>query len=175
MGEDSAKAYRECPVDHWSKKRDATVEEKAAIATEYTDKYLCTAMQIWVNIYSSYDVHMLTAFVRALHFINNFFKAFAEEYFSCITYPCSIILQRREYYPLLLDMYQHDCRALLTDIMGFGRRIKEYLPNCKSVVKLNKYINMAHTVTFYFKHVQKNNAAFWSKKPPNIKQILCKE
>ena len=32
----SCNTYEECLVDHWSKKREKTVEEKSALATEYT-------------------------------------------------------------------------------------------------------------------------------------------
>ena len=165
LGEKSAQVYRECPVDHWSKKRETTVEQKSALAIEYTDSYLNTAMQHLVNIYCSYDVNMVTKFVRALHFINNFFMAYTEEYFSSVIYPRSIIVNRQEYFQRLLDMYQHDTHALLSDIMGFGRQLKLYLGSCKSVVKLNKYIRIAHTVAFYFESVKKSNPAFWQQKP----------
>ena len=171
LGEESAKAYSECPVDHWSKKNQNTVEEKAALATEYTKKFENTAMLLIVKIYCTYDVAMMTRFLNALHFINNFFRKFAQEYFPNVIYPQNIIKKRSIYYPRLLDMYQHDCHALLSDIMGFGKRVKMYLRSCKNAVKLNKYIHMAHTVTFYLEHVKRNNPAFWDKQPQHVRKI----
>ena len=91
--------------------------------------------------------------------------AYTEEYFSSVIYPRSIIVNRQEYFPQLLEMYQHDAHALLSDIMGFGRQLKLYLGSCKSVMKLNKYIRIAHTVAFYFESVKKSNPAFWQQKP----------
>ena len=171
LGEESAKAYSDCPVDHWSQKRQKTVEEKASLATEYTKKFKNFAMLLLVKIYCTDNVRMMTRFVKALHFINNFLKAFAEEYFTNIIYPRNIIVKSDVYYPRLLDMYQHDCHALLADIMGFGKRVEMYLPSCKNAVKLNKYIHMAHTIAFYFEHVKKNNPAFWDTPPQHVRQI----
>ena len=165
LGEDSAKAYRECPIDHWSKKRQASVEDKASLATEYTDKYSNTAMNLLVNIYNTYNVCMLQNFLGGLHFINDFFRAFAAEYFSNICYPRSITVNSREYFPRLLDMYQHDCHALLSDIMGFARQIKRYLACCKNVVRLNKYILIAHTVAFYLEDVKMKFMLFGLENP----------
>ena len=58
-------------------------------------------------------------------------------------------------------MHQHDCHALLSDILGFAQWVQLELPMCKSVVKLNKYIQMAHMVTFFLDQVKKNNPTFW--------------
>ena len=63
----------ECHIDHWSKKREKTVEEKSGIANEYTQKYKNTVMELLVNIYKTHDNGKLTKLVKALHFINNFF------------------------------------------------------------------------------------------------------
>ena len=68
----------ECHIDHWSKKREKTVEDKSGIANEYTQKYKNMAMQLLVNIYETYDKGKLTKLVKALHFINNFFREFAD-------------------------------------------------------------------------------------------------
>ena len=161
LGKDSAGAYMECHIDHWSKKREKTVKEKSDITNEYTQKYKNTAMQLLVNIYETHDTGKLTKLVKALHFINNFFQEFADEYFPNIRYPNSIMVKQQEYYPCICVMHQHDCHALLSDILGFAQRVQLELPTCKSVVKLNKYIQMAHTVTFFLDHVKKNNPTFW--------------
>ena len=84
-----------------------------------------------------------------------------DEYFPIIRYPNSIMVKSQEYYPHIRVMHQHDCHALLSDILGFAQQVQLELPTCKSVVKLNKYIQMAHTVTFFLDQVKKNNQTFW--------------
>ena len=160
LGKESAEAYKECLVNHWSKKREKTVEEKSALAMEYSKKIKSGAMHFLVHIYSTSDIDMILEFLHALRFVNNMFKKFTLEYFPNIIYPTSIITKRQEYYPLLRDMYQHDMHALLSDIFGFTQRVELELPTCKTVVKLNKYIQMAHTVAFYFDEVKRNNPCF---------------
>lgn len=155
------RAYEECPVDHWSKKREKTVEEKCKLAAEYTKQFGNTAMLLLTKIFCKQDVGMLKQFLEALHFINNFFKSFAHEYFSTLIYPSNIIRDRQEYLPSLVDSYQHDCQALLSDISGFSKRIEPYLFSCKTTVKLNKYIPMAYTAGFYLSSVKRYNPAFW--------------
>ena len=77
LGKDCVRAYEDCPVDHWSKKREQTVEEKSTLATEYTKQFGNTAMLLMVKIFCEQDVGMLKQFLQALHFLNNFFKGFA--------------------------------------------------------------------------------------------------
>ena len=122
-------------------------------------------MQLLVNIFCETDICMLSQFVGALHSINNFFQAFAAEYFSSVIYPCNIKCNRQEYYPLLVEIYQHDCQALLSDIASFGKCIEPYLVSCKSQVKLNKYIHMAYSVSFYLVSVKKYNPLLWARIP----------
>ena len=137
------------------------MEEKSALALEYTKLFGNTAMQIFVKIFAQKDIAMLKDFVHALHFINNYFKSFAAEYFTGLIYPTNFIRNHLEYFPFLLDTYQHDSHALLSDIIGFGSHIEAYLAICKSEVKLNKYIHIAYTVHFYLASIKKYNPAFW--------------
>ena len=155
LGTATAEAYVGCNIDHWSKKREKSVEEKSVQAKECTHKYKNTAMQLLVHIYTTNDIGMVTQLVNGLRFVNDLFRQFMAEYFPNIQYPNSINLQCRVYYPLLQEMYQHDCHALLLDISGFVQCIEFDLPKCKSVVKVKKYIQLAHTIGFYLEQVKR--------------------
>ena len=71
--------------------------------------------------------------------------------------------KRQEYYPRICVMHQHDCHALLSDILGFAQWVQLEWPTCKSVVKLNKYIQMAHMVTFFLDQVKKKQPNFLAR------------
>ena len=86
------------------------------------------------NIYLSYDVAMLQRFVRGLHFINDKLYECAEEYFRTTIWPRCLLhhyFRNKKYYPLLLEMCQHNCHGLLADIIGFDRAARPVFATCK--------------------------------------------
>ena len=67
---------------------------------------------------------MLQRFVCGLHFINDKLNEYAEEYFRTSIWPwCPLhhYFTNKKYFPLLLEMHQHNCHGLLADIIGFAR------------------------------------------------------
>ena len=165
--------YRYCPIDHWSQKHQQTVEEKATVAAKYTAKIEIAATRIICNLYCTYDVAMIRRFLDGLHFINDHLNEYSEEYFRSSMwpeYPLNIFYQCQQYYPHLLEMFQHDCHALLTDIIGFMHSAHACLLACKNAVKLNKYIRFACAVDYYLNSVKERNPALWDDPPKHITQ-----
>ena len=143
------------------------------MVTQYTEQIETTATEIAWNIYLSYDVAMLQRFVQGLHFINDKLNEYAEEYFHTSIWPqCPLhhYFRNKKYYPLLLEMQQHDCDGLLADIIGFARAGRPVFATCKNVVKLNKYLHLAHTFDFYLKSVKRHNPAFWHRLPQHVQK-----
>ena len=125
-------------------------------------------------MYCTDDVAMLRRFLNALHFIVDCLTAYCEEYLKIDAwpkYPLNIVRRRKKYYPRLIDMFQHDCHALLTDIVRFCRCSQHVFADCRNPVKLNKYIHFAHTVDYYFKKVRDETPAFKCRQPKHVRQI----
>lgn len=174
LGNDSAKAYRDCPVDHWSKKKQNTVAEKAQIAAQYTENFEITATEIAWNITLSYDVGMVKRFERGLRFIYDKLAEYVQDYFPYTLWTrVSLrgVYRCRRYYPLLLRMRQYDCQSLLGAVIYFARTARPVIADCRDPVKLNKYIHFAHTIDFYLKSVKRRNPCLWLNPPHHIRKV----
>ena len=131
-------------------------------------------MGIIPNIYCTDNVSMMKRFLNGLHFIIDVLVAYCDEYLKLATWPnhpLNIIRKRRKYYPRLIDMFQHDCHALLSDIVKFCRCSQTGFETCRNPVKLNKYIHFAHSVMYYLKKVRDETPAFMQKQPKHVRQI----
>ena len=151
-------------------KKKETVETKQTRAFLYTQRYLKFCTVIVSRIYRTYDVMMMQDFLESLHFINYLLKSYQNEYFQ-LTYPNSIRSLRRTYYPRLLDSFQHDCHALLCDIVEFGRKITKVLSWCENVPALNTYIRLSSTILHYFWLVKSRCPAFYDKPPRYVRRL----
>ena len=172
LGTESAKAYRECPVDHWSKKQQKTVDEKASLAGEYTENFRKTAAKIIPKIFCTDNIVMIKKFYHALQFINEQLFAYSQEHFPHTilpTYPLNIHYQYKVTgEDAAIDMYQSDCHLLLADVVGFARCARNVLAGCRDPVKLNMYIHFAYAIDAYFLHIKSKTPAFWDKQPQNV-------
>ena len=171
MGSECARAFRECPVDHWSMKKQHTVEEKRCLALKHCEDIRLAIVPLITRVNRTHKLDMTKIFLQNLHFINDWFKEFNEEYAGKMWVQENIKYRRHTFYPRFLHSYQQDCRALLADIREFVNAVKPYLFSCRNVVALNKYIRWTHTITFYFHYMKKKHPEFHDKPPQNIKQI----
>ena len=171
MGLECAQTFCDCPVDHWSTKKQHTIEEKCWLALEYTEEICQATMPLLSRMSHTHKLDMMKILLQKFHFINGWFKEFNQEYAGKIWVKENIKYRRHKYYPLLLESYQHDCCALLSDIKAFVIAVEPYLTLCRNVIALNKFILLAHTVLFYLWFVKKKNPVFHDKPLPNIKQV----
>ena len=171
MGLECAQAFCDCPIDHWSNKKQHTVEEKCCLALEYTEEICQATVPLISRMSRTHKLNMMKILLQNLHFINGWFKEFNEEYAGKIWVKENIKYHRHKYFPLLLESYQYDCQALLSDIKAFVIAVEPYLTLSRNVVALNKFIRWVHTVLFYLRFVKKKNLAFHDKPPQNIKQV----
>ena len=171
MGLECAQAFCDCPIDHLSNKKQHTVKEKCWLALEYTEEICQATMPLIFRMSCTHKLDMMKILLQNLHFVNGWFKEFNEEYAGKIWVKKNIKYHRHKYYPLLLESYQHDCHALLSDIKAFVIAVEQYLTLSRNVVALNKFICWAHTVLFYLQFVKKKNPAFHDKLLQNIKQV----
>ena len=171
MGSECARAFRECPVDHWSMKKQRTVEEKRSLALKNSEDIAAAIEPLISRVNRTHKLDMTRIFLQNLRFINDWFKGFNEEYSGKMWVQENIKYHRHSYYPRFLETYQQDSRALLADIRDFVGTVKPYLSSCRNVVALNKYIRWTHTIAFYFHYMRKKHPEFHEKPPQNIKQI----
>ena len=171
MGLECAQAFHDCPIDHWSNKKQHTVEEKCCLVLEYTEEICQATVPLISRMSRTHKLNMMKILLQNLHFINGWFKEFNEKYAGKIWVKENIKYRRHKYFPLLLESYQHDCRALLSDIKAFVIAVEPYLTISRNVVALNKFIRWVHTVLFYLQFVKKKNPALHDKPPQNIKQV----
>ena len=174
LGNDSAKAYRDCPVDHWSKKKQSTVAEKSQIAAQYTENFEITATEIAWNITLSYDVAMVKRFERGLRFIHEKLTEYVQDNFRYTLWTRMSmrgVYRCRRYFPLLLKMWIYDCQSLLGAIIYFAHTARPVIAECRDPVKLNNYIHFAHTIDFYLKSVKQRNPCLWLNPPHHIRKV----
>lgn len=171
MGSDCAKAFRDCPIDNLKKKMH-TVQEKCLLASKYTDDICEAAMALLVKIFNTHREEKMQIFLGNLHYINDWFRDFNNAYAGGLFYPSSLVFRRKKTFASGIEMYQHHCRALLTDIRGYAKRVKVYVSACEDVVALNEFIRFSYTVIFYLRYIKRSNPAFFDKPPPHIRQRI---
>ena len=172
MGSACAKAYRDCPIDHFRKKKH-TIHDKWSFAVKCAEAIEDAAFPLLLCIFYTHHEDKMKIFLQNLHYINNWFDNFNTN-FCKIYFPDSILFRRNRVYKSRLACYQHDCRALLSDIRRYATRVKPVISTCTNVHMLNNFCRFAHTVGFYFKYLKKHNPAFFDKPPQHIRHIgLC--
>ena len=172
LGKDCESEYGSYVIQ--KKEKYKTVSEKADEAVELTQQNIRLAFDIMTKIFNLSNTNRLNKFLSELHFINNLCKCFAQ-HCPGTDYPANIINNRQVYYPKLVDSYQHDCRALLHDLMSFGHRVEPYLSDCQKVCELHIYIRFAKTVKCFLGLVKRNNPEFFSRLPSYVRQALLSE
>ena len=172
MGSECAKAYRECPIDHF-RKRKHTVQDKCEFAASCAGAIEDATFPLLLRIFYTHREDKLRVMLRNLHYINDWFDDFNDKYCK-LFFPDSILFRHNKVYTVTLTRYQHDCRALLSDIRRYATRVKPFVYSCKDVTVLNKYCRFAHTVAFYFRYLKKNNPPFFDNPPQHVRRIgLC--
>lgn len=157
-----------------SKKRKETAEVKSMRAILYTHKYIDAAFSVMVRIYNTYDVLMMENFVGNLRFIHDLFREYVSTFFVHILYPNSIKTKRQTYYPLLLEMYQHDSHAMISDLISLGGLLELQFRGCTDIPAMNVYLRLSYTVCFFFESVKEKHPALHKRPPRNVKQQYLK-